>query len=84
MPVTATLQTSTPAAPLGSSATTAPSHIVSNALLPLSYWYGHREMRRNPLLMDRLIRNLGENIGDRYEVNVESTFPSLELLRYLY
>ncbi|KAI0371672.1 hypothetical protein BV20DRAFT_964891 [Pilatotrama ljubarskyi] len=68
--ISAPMQTSTPASPLGSVATSAPSHIPSNALLPLSYWYGHAEMRRNPLLMDRLIRNLGENIRDRWENDV--------------
>lgn len=65
--IAAPLQTSTPASPLGAVATSAPNHIASNALLPLSYWYGHAEMRRNPLLLDRLVRNLGENIRDRYE-----------------
>ncbi|KAI0665305.1 hypothetical protein C8Q70DRAFT_943580 [Cubamyces menziesii] len=65
--ISAPIQTSTPANPLGSVATSAPNHVSSNALLPLSYWYGHAEMRRNPLLMDRLIRNLGENIRDRWE-----------------
>ncbi|PIL24408.1 hypothetical protein GSI_14162 [Ganoderma sinense ZZ0214-1] len=66
-PITAPIQTSSPASALGTTATSAPNHVSSNALLPLSYWYGHAEMRRNPLLMDRLIRNLGENIRDRYE-----------------
>ncbi|KAI9069980.1 hypothetical protein FKP32DRAFT_1663111 [Trametes sanguinea] len=65
--ISAPIQTATPASPLGAVATTAPNHVASNALLPLSYWYGHAEMRRNPLLMDRLIRNLGENIRDRWE-----------------
>ena len=41
--------------------------LTSNALLPLVYWYGHPEITRNPLLMDRLIRNLGENMSDRFE-----------------
>lgn len=41
--------------------------LASNALLPLVYWYGHPEIKRNPLLMDRLIRNLGENMNDRFE-----------------
>jgi hypothetical protein len=41
--------------------------LASNALLPLVYWYGHPEITRNPLLMDRLIRNLGENMNDRFE-----------------
>ncbi|KAI0647520.1 hypothetical protein C8Q79DRAFT_959857 [Trametes meyenii] len=68
--IDAPLQTATPASPLGMAATSAPSHVASNALLPLSYWYGHAEMRRNPLLMDRLVRNLGENIRDRWENDV--------------
>ncbi|KAI0672749.1 Pre-mRNA cleavage complex II protein Clp1-domain-containing protein [Trametes maxima] len=68
--ISAPLQTATPASPLGVAATSAPSHVASNALLPLSYWYGHAEMRRNPLLMDRLVRNLGENIRDRWENDV--------------
>ncbi|KAI0748375.1 Pre-mRNA cleavage complex II protein Clp1-domain-containing protein [Daedaleopsis nitida] len=70
--IAAPFQTSTPASPLGAVATSAPNHISSNTLLPLSYWYGHAEMRRNPLLMDRLIRNLGENIRDKYENNAQS------------
>ncbi|KAI0332555.1 hypothetical protein GY45DRAFT_1320756 [Cubamyces sp. BRFM 1775] len=68
--ISAPIQTSTPAYPLGTVATSAPSHVPSNALLPLSYWYGHAEMRRNPLLLDRLIRNLGENIRDRWENDI--------------
>ncbi|RDX46870.1 hypothetical protein OH76DRAFT_1456984 [Lentinus brumalis] len=71
-PIPAAIQTATPASPLGSVATSAPNHVASNALLPLSYWYGHAEMRRNPLLLDRLIRNLGENIRDKYESDPES------------
>ncbi|CCM00528.1 uncharacterized protein FIBRA_02562 [Fibroporia radiculosa] len=69
--ITAPLQTSSPAATLGSAATSAPVHLVSNELLPLSYWYGHAETRRNPLLMDRLIRNLGENIAERWDADAE-------------
>ena len=72
--ISAPLQTSTPAYPLGTVATSAPSHVPSNALLPLSYWYGHAEMRRNPLLLDRLIRNLGENIRDRWENDMIGIF----------
>ncbi|GJE96936.1 Pre-mRNA cleavage complex II protein Clp1-domain-containing protein [Phanerochaete sordida] len=64
-PVSAPLQTSTPAHTLGNSVTSAPAHMMSNALVPLAYWYGHTETRRNPLLLDRLIRNLGENVWDR-------------------
>jgi polyribonucleotide 5'-hydroxyl-kinase len=43
----------------------------SNALLPLVYWYGHPEIKRNPLLMDRLIRILGENVTERLEGDSE-------------
>ncbi|KAI0086409.1 Pre-mRNA cleavage complex II protein Clp1-domain-containing protein [Irpex rosettiformis] len=65
--IPAPLQTSTPAHRLGRAATTAPTHMTSNSLLPLAYWYGHAEVKRNPLLLDRLIRNLGENVWDRHE-----------------
>ena len=63
--VTAPLQTSTPSHTLGSSATSAPAHMSSNALVPVAYWYGHADTKRNPLLLDRLIRNLGENVWDK-------------------
>ncbi|KZT26576.1 hypothetical protein NEOLEDRAFT_1196965 [Neolentinus lepideus HHB14362 ss-1] len=59
--------TSSTANTLGSVATSAPVTLSSNALLPLFYWYGHKEAKRNPLLMDRLIRNLGQNVQDRNE-----------------
>ncbi|KAI0950043.1 Cleavage polyadenylation factor subunit clp1 [Taiwanofungus camphoratus] len=71
------LQTSTPASTLGSAATSAPTHLASNALLPLSYWYGHAETRRNALLMDRLIRNLGENVGERLDGDMEGRVSGL-------
>ncbi|KAI1783997.1 hypothetical protein LXA43DRAFT_1044507 [Ganoderma leucocontextum] len=76
-PITAPIKTSTPASAIGATATTAPNHVSSNALLPLSFWYGHAEMRRNPLLMDRLIRNLGENIRDRYESDADGRCSGL-------
>lgn len=44
--------------------------MASNSLLPFGYWYGHAEMKRNPLLMDRLIRNLGVNIWDRWDIDM--------------
>lgn len=59
------------ASPLGSAATSAPTALASNALLPLVYWYGHTETRRNPLLMDRLIRNMGDNIAEKYDLDTE-------------
>ena len=74
VPITAPLGTASPANPLGSAATSAPTTLSSNALLPLVYWYGHPEIRRNPLLMDRLIRNLGENVMERLDEDAERWF----------
>ncbi|EIM90343.1 Clp1-domain-containing protein [Stereum hirsutum FP-91666 SS1] len=65
------LPTASPASPLGTAATSAPTTLDSNALLPLVYWYGHEGTKRNPLLMDRLIRNLGENVTARQEADPE-------------
>ena len=77
-PIYSPLPTSSPANPLGSGATSAPTTLSSNALLPLVYWYGHAETTRNPLLMDRLIRNMGENVNDKYEFDPEGvTIPVL-------
>ncbi|KAJ6597215.1 Pre-mRNA cleavage complex II protein Clp1-domain-containing protein [Mycena vulgaris] len=66
-PVHSPLPTCSPANPLGAAATSAPTALSSNALLPLAYWYGHAESKRNPLLMERIIRNVGENINDKYQ-----------------
>lgn len=74
-PVYGPIPTSSPANPLGTAATTAPVSLSSNALLPLSYWYGHADTKRNPLLMDRIIRNLGENVNDRFELDAEGKQP---------
>lgn len=70
-PVYGPIPTASPANTLGTAATTAPMTLSSNALLPLAYWYGHSETKKNPLLMDRLIRNLGENINERFELDAE-------------
>ncbi|KAF8969715.1 Pre-mRNA cleavage complex II protein Clp1-domain-containing protein [Flammula alnicola] len=76
-PVLGPIPTASPANPLGTAATTAPVSLTSNALLPLVYWYGHAETKRNPLLMDRMIRNLGENIMDRFELDNEGRASGL-------
>ncbi|KAF8637404.1 hypothetical protein AX17_002899 [Amanita inopinata Kibby_2008] len=76
-PVSGPIPTYSPASPLGSSATTAPTSLTSNALLPLVYWYGHSDIRRNPLLMERLIRNIGENARDKFDVDAESRVSGL-------
>ncbi|THH06497.1 hypothetical protein EW145_g4045 [Phellinidium pouzarii] len=65
-PMKMPIPTQSPANPLGSTVTSAPTALSSGALLPLVYWYGHAEVRQNPLLMDRLIRNLGENVNSRH------------------
>lgn len=76
-PVHSPLPTCSPASPLGAAATSAPTALSSNALLPIAYWYGHAESKRNPLLMERIIRNLGENINDKYQVDVEGRAAGL-------
>ncbi|KZS88377.1 Clp1-domain-containing protein [Sistotremastrum niveocremeum HHB9708] len=66
-PVDTPIPTYSPANPLGSSATSAPTALSSSALLPLVYWYGHPDPRKKVVLMERLIRNLGESIDQRFE-----------------
>lgn len=63
------LSTSTSACPLGLSASTSPTVWSSNALIPLTYWYGHTEIQRNPVLLERIIRNLGARIQERLQVD---------------
>lgn len=66
-PIETPIPTQTPANPLGSTTTSAPTALSSASLLPLVYWFGHAEARQNPRLMERLIRNLGENVLARHE-----------------
>ena len=56
--------------------------MASNSLLPLAYWYGHAEVKRNPLLLDRLIRNLGENVWDRHEDDTQGKCARTSSLCY--
>ncbi len=76
--IDAPLPTSSPANPLGSTATSAPSISSSSALVPAVYWFGHAEPRQNTLLMERLVRNLGDNINSRH---YNDTMGSLRPLR---
>ncbi|KAJ7087751.1 Pre-mRNA cleavage complex II protein Clp1-domain-containing protein [Mycena epipterygia] len=76
-PVHSPLPTCSPGSPLGAAATSAPTALSSNALLPLAYWYGHAESKRNPLLMERIIRNIGENINDKYQVDLQGRTAGL-------
>ena len=66
-PIETPIPTQTPANPLGSTTTSAPAALSSTSLLPLVYWFGHDEVRQNPRLMERLIRNLGENVTARHQ-----------------
>jgi polyribonucleotide 5'-hydroxyl-kinase len=65
--------TSSPANPLGSAATSAPTALASNALIPLTYWYGHPDTKSNPHLLDRLIRNLGVNVLERHDADPQGS-----------
>lgn len=67
------ITTSSPANPLGSSATSAPTALTSSALLPLVYWFGNLEMKKNPLLMDKMIQNLARDINERLDSDPIST-----------
>ncbi|KIJ10513.1 hypothetical protein PAXINDRAFT_177469 [Paxillus involutus ATCC 200175] len=71
------IATASPANQLGSAATSAPTALASNALIPLTYWYGHAETKRNPQLLDRLIRDLGMNIVERYDSDPEARVSGL-------
>ena len=74
------LSTSTAACPLGLSASTAPTVWSSNALIPLTYWYGHTEIQRNPVLLERIIRNLGARVQERLEADPKGYLFFLENL----
>ncbi|KAG2020161.1 cleavage/polyadenylation factor ia subunit Clp1p [Coprinopsis cinerea AmutBmut pab1-1] len=75
--VSGPLPTYSPASPLGTASTTAPVGLTSHALAPLVSWYGHTDTRKNPLLLDRLIRNLGENVNDRFDLKPEGKASGL-------
>ncbi|KAF9447863.1 hypothetical protein P691DRAFT_670597 [Macrolepiota fuliginosa MF-IS2] len=66
------IHTYSAATPLGSAATTAPMSLNSNTLFPLVYWYGHADAKRNPQLMERLVRNIGENMDERFDKKAEA------------
>jgi len=68
-PITMPIPTSSPANPLGSTATTAPTALTTSALLPLVFWYGHAETKRNPHLYERLLANLGEAVRARFKAD---------------
>ncbi|GJJ12565.1 hypothetical protein Clacol_006808 [Clathrus columnatus] len=65
-PLNMPIPTSSPAYPLGSSATSAPTAITSFALLPIVYWFGHVEMRRNLKLMEKHLHLLAGKVNARF------------------
>ncbi|KAG9318596.1 hypothetical protein JVU11DRAFT_689 [Chiua virens] len=69
--------TASSANPLGSAATSAPTALASNALIPLTYWYGHPDTKTNPQLLDRLIRNLGLNVVERLDIDSQARVSGL-------
>ncbi|CCA66691.1 related to Pre-mRNA cleavage complex II protein Clp1 [Serendipita indica DSM 11827] len=71
------LPTSSPANPLGISATSAPTALTSSKLIPLVHWYGHTDIRKNPRLVEHLIRVLNEECQERLELDVLGKFSPL-------
>jgi len=63
------IPTATPANPLGIAATSAPTALSSSQLMPVVHWFGYVDLRKNPPLLDRLIRVLGEEVGERFGVD---------------
>ncbi|KAH8826944.1 Pre-mRNA cleavage complex II protein Clp1-domain-containing protein [Flagelloscypha sp. PMI_526] len=70
-PLDSPIPTSSPATTLGSAATSAPMALSSHALVPLVYWFGHAEARRNVLLYERLIGNLARDTLDKLHADPE-------------
>jgi len=68
-PITMPIPTSSPANPLGSTATTAPTALTTSALLPLVFWYGHADTKRNTQLYERLLADLGEAVRVRFKAD---------------
>lgn len=65
-PLSAAIPTCTPANPFGATATSAPTALSSSALLPIVYWFGHSEVKRNRQLIERLIRNLAVGVKEKF------------------
>jgi len=42
--------------------------------MPVVHWFGYADLRKNPPLLDRLIRVLGEEIDERFGVDELCTF----------
>ncbi|KAG8722481.1 Cleavage polyadenylation factor subunit clp1 [Ceratobasidium sp. 394] len=66
-PLSAAIPTCTPANPFGATATSAPTALSSSALLPIVYWFGHTEIKRNRQLIERLIHDLADNVKQKFK-----------------
>ncbi|KAG9087418.1 Cleavage polyadenylation factor subunit clp1 [Ceratobasidium sp. 370] len=66
-PLSAAIPTCTPANPFGATATSAPTALSSSALLPIVYWFGHTEIKRNRQLIEKLIHNLADNVKQKFK-----------------
>ena len=42
--------------------------------MPVVHWFGYADLRKNPPLLDRLIRVLGEEVEERFGVDELCTF----------
>jgi polyribonucleotide 5'-hydroxyl-kinase len=76
-PVDSPIMTFSAANPLGLTASSAPTTLGSSALNPLVYWFGHLELRRKVMLMERLIRNLGDNVLERGRLDDKCCLQSI-------
>ncbi|KAG8760525.1 Cleavage polyadenylation factor subunit clp1 [Ceratobasidium sp. 428] len=66
-PLSSAIPTCTPANPFGATATSAPTALSSSALLPIVYWFGHTEIKRNRQLIERLIHNLADSVKQKFQ-----------------
>jgi polyribonucleotide 5'-hydroxyl-kinase len=79
-PIADPIQTWSPSSPLGSAASTAPVALGSSALLPLVFWFGHAELQKKIMLMERLLRNMGECVNQRTEDEAKGGLSFVALL----
>ncbi|KAG9015924.1 Cleavage polyadenylation factor subunit clp1 [Tulasnella sp. 427] len=67
--ISSPIPTQTPANAFGVTATTAPTALSSAALLPMAYWYGHSDPKRNQPLMEKTIQNLATAVKERMSLD---------------
>jgi hypothetical protein len=64
--VSSPILATSPASVLGTTATTAPiTATFSPSLLPLVYWFGFEEPKKSPVLMERRVQELAEQVNQR-------------------